>query len=83
MWLKAHVISYDLQEPYGQPTTVHDVPPVSLFDALDGGISDDCATVVAHLTEKVEDAEMHQKLQDDLKYHLYNVYKTGKHEDAI
>ena len=60
-----------------------DVPPVSLFNALDGGISDDRATVVAHLTEKVEDAEMYQKLQDGLKYHLYNVYKTRKHEDAI
>ena len=58
-----------------------DVPPVSLFNALDGGISDDRATVVAHLSEKVEDAEMHQKLQDDLKYHLFNVYKTSTHED--
>ena len=51
----------------------HDVPPLSLFGG--GGAHDDGATFVAHLCEKVEDAEMHLKLQQDLTHHLFHKYR--------
>ena len=60
----------------------NDVPPLSLFSVIDkGGAHDDCATLVAHLCEKVEDAEMHLKLQQDLTHHLYHKCRSAKRED--
>ena len=35
------------------------------------------AARVAHFTHIVEDANLHQVLQEDLTEHLYNVYRTS------
>ena len=62
------------------------IQPVSLFsieneEADEENVNDDhvveIAKRVSRLTKKLENAEMHEKLKNDLTHHLYNVYRKS------